>query len=63
MSMRLDDRYMSIPLSSLVPTMLAIIPLSLIARGVFIYGEQASLPKLGLWVAVCALVGVVSAIN
>ncbi len=54
---------LGMPLSSLVPLMSAIIPLCLIAVGVFVFGEQASLPKIGLLMAACGLIGVAARIG
>lgn len=51
------------PLSLLVPLMSAIIPLCLIAVGVFVFGEQASLPKIGLLIGACGLIGVATAMR
>ena len=45
-------------LSILMPLAAAIIPLATIAVGVVLYGESASVTKLGLLVTACALIGV-----
>lgn len=50
-----------IPLSSLVPLMSAVIPLSLIGVGVMLYGESASLLRLGLLGGAVALIGLATA--
>jgi multidrug transporter EmrE-like cation transporter len=51
---------LGIPLSSLVPLMSAVIPLSLIGVGVVMFGESASIAKIGMLVTACLLVGVAS---
>ncbi len=45
-------------LSVLMPLAAAVIPLAAIGVGVFLYGEAASLPKIGLLVLACGLIGV-----
>ena len=52
---------LGIPLSSLVPMMSAVIPLSLTAIGVLVFGESASLLRLCLLGGACVLVGLATA--
>ncbi len=51
---------LGIPLSSMVPLMAAIVPLSLIGVGVAFYGESASWTKIAMLCAACGLVGLAS---
>ena len=44
-------------LSALVPLMATIIPLGAVVVGVLVYGESASLPRVGMLVAACCLIG------
>jgi multidrug transporter EmrE-like cation transporter len=47
-------------LAILIPALAATIPLVSVAIGVLAYGESASLPKVGILLAACALIGVAS---
>lgn len=47
-------------LGILIPLMASTIPLASVVIGIFVYGESASLPKVGLLVVACILVGVAS---
>lgn len=47
-------------LAILIPALAATIPLLSIGIGVFIYGESASIPKVGILLIACILVGVAS---
>jgi len=47
-------------LGILIPILSAVIPLFLIGVGVFVYGESASLQKIGLLGLACLLVGAAS---
>ena len=51
------------PMGSLVPLMAAVIPLILIAVGIFFYRESASALRVILLVSACGLIGVASAIR
>lgn len=52
-----------VDLGLLVPLTSTLIPLCAIAVGVLFYGEAASLAKLGLLLAACALIGLASIIG
>lgn len=51
------------PLSLMLPLMAAIVPLAMVGVGVFMYGEPASLAKIGWLVAACCAIGVASAMK
>jgi small multidrug resistance pump len=49
-----------VPLSILIPMSAAAVPLALIATGLLVYHEPASVPKVIMLAAVCALIGIAS---
>lgn len=51
------------PMSILIPLMAALMPLTLIAVGVVVYGEFASLLKIALLSSACLAVGIASALK
>lgn len=46
------------PLSVIMPTLAATVPLALVFIGVFFLGESASWPRIGLLALACVLIGV-----
>jgi multidrug transporter EmrE-like cation transporter len=51
------------PLSLLLPLLAAIVPLAMVGVGVWIYGEPASMAKIGWLLAACGAIGVASSIK
>lgn len=49
-----------VPLSILIPLSAASVPLALIATGLLVYHEPASVPKVVMLAGVCALIGIAS---
>jgi multidrug transporter EmrE-like cation transporter len=49
-------------LGLLIPAMSALVPLASIAVGIFVYHEPALVPRIGLLIAACGLIGVASAL-
>lgn len=52
--------YNGIDLSLLIPIMSAVLPLGAIVIGVLLYGESASIMKVGTLVTACCLIGIAS---
>lgn len=50
--------YSGVNLSIVAPLMSAIIPLGASAIGILVYGEQASLSRVGLLFGACAMIGI-----
>jgi hypothetical protein len=50
-------------LGIMMPLLAAVIPIGIIAIGVFMYGEKASPAKVALLVAACGLIGAAAAIG
>ena len=47
-------------LGIMIPLMSTIIPLATVAIGILLYGESASLPRIGVLATACVLVGIAS---
>lgn len=49
---------MGVNLGLLIPFVAALVPLGAVAVGIFMYGEPASIAKIGILVFACVLIGV-----
>ena len=49
--------YAGVSLSAIIPLMAALVPLGGVAIAIIFYGEPASIPKVGMLVAACVLIG------
>lgn len=54
---------LGVPLSVLIPLSAAVVPLVIVAVGVLVYGEPASLMRVVLLLGACLLIGVASSIQ
>ena len=52
-----------VPISMLIPITGAVVPLSVVAVGILVYDEPASLLRVGLLVVACVLIGLAGSVR